>query len=138
MRAAELATAEGIGPAKVYWTAFPRSVMQTGMERFADSTNNPFAGVTNVDELPFAVPDERIAARIEAPDFADAKMAAVRAHATQIPTDSWLYTLAENFGKEYLGIEHYELVVGTRGPGVGPLGWETDLFAGLGLGPAPA
>jgi N-acetyl-1-D-myo-inositol-2-amino-2-deoxy-alpha-D-glucopyranoside deacetylase len=132
MRAVELAAAEGIAPAKVYWTAFPRSVMQEGIERFAESSNNPFAGVTNVDELPFTVPDERIAARIEAQAFADAKMAAVRAHATQIPTDSWLFTLAEGVGKEFLGVEYYELVVGTRGPGSGPNGWETDLFAGLG------
>ncbi len=65
--------------------------------------------------------------------FADAKMAAVRAHATQIPTDSWLFTLAEGFGREFLGVEYYELVVGTRGPGDGPNGWETDLFAGLGI-----
>jgi N-acetyl-1-D-myo-inositol-2-amino-2-deoxy-alpha-D-glucopyranoside deacetylase len=132
MRAVELATAEGIAPAKVYWTAFPRSVMQEGIERFAESSNNPFGGVTNVDALPFVVPDERIAARIEAQAFADAKMAAVRAHATQIPTDSWLFTLAEGAGKEFLGVEYYELVVGARGPGNGPNGWETDLFAGLG------
>jgi N-acetyl-1-D-myo-inositol-2-amino-2-deoxy-alpha-D-glucopyranoside deacetylase len=132
MRAAELATAEGFGPAKVYWTAYPRSVMQEGLERFAESGNNPFGGVTNVDDLPFAVPDERIAARIDSQEFAEAKMAAVRAHATQIPTDSWLFTLAEGFGKEFLGIEYFELVAGTRGPGEGPNGWEADLFAGLG------
>ena len=133
MRAVELAAEEGIAPEKVYWTAFPRSVMREGLERFAESSNNPFAGVTDVDELPFAVPDERIAARIDAQKFADAKMAAVRAHATQIPTDSWLFTLAEGFGREFLGVEYYELVVGTRGPGDGPNGWETDVFAGLGI-----
>jgi N-acetyl-1-D-myo-inositol-2-amino-2-deoxy-alpha-D-glucopyranoside deacetylase len=136
MRAVELATEAGFGPAKVYWTAIPRSVMQAGLERFTQSDNNPFAEVTDVDQIPLAVPDERIAARIEAHDFADAKMAAVRAHATQIPTDSWLFTLAESFGKEYLGVEYYELVAGARGPGEGPEGWETDLFAGLGTAPA--
>ena len=135
-RAAELATEAGFGPAKVYWTAIPRSVMQAGLERFAESDNNPFAGVTDVDQIPFTVPDERIAACIDAQEFADAKMAAVRAHATQIPTDSWLFTLAEGFGKEYLGVEYYELVVGTRGPGEGPNNWETDLFAGLGTASA--
>jgi N-acetyl-1-D-myo-inositol-2-amino-2-deoxy-alpha-D-glucopyranoside deacetylase len=136
MRAAELAAEAGFGPAKVYWTAIPRSIMQAGLERFAQSDNNPFAGVTDVDQIPLAVPDERIAARIDAPDFADAKMAAVRAHATQIPTDSWLFTLAESFGKEYLGVEYYELIIGTRGPGDGPDGWESDLFAGIGTAPA--
>ncbi len=130
MRAAELAAEAGFGPAKVYWTAFPRSLLLAGIEQFADSTNNPFAGVTNVDDLPFAVPDERIAARIEAGDFAEAKMAAVRAHATQIPADSWLYTLADGFGKQFLGVEYYELVRGERGP-AGPDGLETDLVAGV-------
>jgi N-acetyl-1-D-myo-inositol-2-amino-2-deoxy-alpha-D-glucopyranoside deacetylase len=128
MRAVELAGPDA--PTKVYWTAIPRSVMQTGLEAFAQTENNPFDGVTSVDEIPMAVPDERIAARIDARDFASAKMAAVAAHATQIPTDSWLYNLAEGGGRDFLGIEYYELVIGERGPG-GPDGLETDLFAGL-------
>lgn len=131
MRAAELADADGIGPAKVYWGAIPRSIMQAGLEQFANSEHNPFAGITNVDELPFAVPDERIAACIEAPSAVDAKMAAVRAHATQIPPDSWLFTLAANIGSEFLGVEYYELVAGKRGPAGGSNGWENDLFAGV-------
>lgn len=130
MRAAELATAEGFGPDKIYWTALPRSVMAAGLEMFAQTANNPFEGVTSVDDLPMAIPDERIAARIDARDFADAKMAAVRAHATQIAADNWLYSLAANLGADYLGVEYFELVAGERGP-AGPDGLETDLFAGL-------
>jgi N-acetyl-1-D-myo-inositol-2-amino-2-deoxy-alpha-D-glucopyranoside deacetylase len=117
-------------PAKIYWTAVPRSVLAAGLEQFAGSTDNPFADVTTVDDVPFAVPDERIAARIDGSRYAEAKMAAVRAHATQIPPGSWLYTLAGGFGKQFLGVEYYELVHGQRGPG-GPDGLETDLFAGL-------
>ena len=128
MRAAELAKADGVAPDKVYWTAVPRSVMLAGLEHFADSAQNPFAGIEDVDDLPFAVPDERIAARIEAREFADAKMAAVRAHATQIPGDSWLYSIASGFGADFLGVEYYELVAGQRGTDDG---WEPDLFAGL-------
>ena len=136
MRAVELAREEGVAPAKVYWTAVPRSVMETGLRAFAESSANPFAGVESVDDLPFAVPDERIAARIGAAGFAAAKMAAVRAHATQIPEDSWLFTLAAGFGSDFFEVEHYELVAGERGPGEGPLGWESDLFAGLSVGAA--
>jgi N-acetyl-1-D-myo-inositol-2-amino-2-deoxy-alpha-D-glucopyranoside deacetylase len=131
MRAVELAQIEGIGPAKVYWAAIPRSVLAAGLEQFAESSENPFAGVTNVDDLPFAVPDERIAARIDANGFAGAKLAAAGAHASQIPPDSWLFTMASGFGAQFLGIEYYELVVGARGPASGPEGWEDDLFAGL-------
>ena len=130
MRAAHLAGEQGFGPLKIYWTAFPRSVLAASLDRFANSANNPFAGVSHVDDLPFAVPDEQIAARIDASKFADAKMAAVRAHATQIPADSWLYTLAEAGGRDFFGIEYYQLVQGQRGPG-GPDGVEDDLFAGL-------
>jgi N-acetyl-1-D-myo-inositol-2-amino-2-deoxy-alpha-D-glucopyranoside deacetylase len=131
MRAVELAQAHGIGPDKVYWAAVPRSVLAIGIEQFANSAANPFAGVTNVDELPFAVPDERIAARIDANAHSGAKLAAAEAHASQIPPDSWLFTLASGFGSEFLGVEYYELAAGTRGPSAGPEGWEDDLFAGL-------
>jgi N-acetyl-1-D-myo-inositol-2-amino-2-deoxy-alpha-D-glucopyranoside deacetylase len=131
MRAVELARADGVAPDKVYWSAVPRSVMVAGLEHFADSAENPFAGIENVEDLPFAVPDERIAARVEAHEFAAAKMAAVRAHATQIPDDSWLYSIASGFGSEFLGVEYYELVAGDRGPMGGVNGWESDLFAGL-------
>jgi N-acetyl-1-D-myo-inositol-2-amino-2-deoxy-alpha-D-glucopyranoside deacetylase len=133
MRAAELATAEGIEPTKIYWSAIPRSVLEAGMRQFADSTDNPFQGVDRVEDLPFGVADEQIAARIEAMDAEGKKLAAVRAHATQIPPTSWLFTLASNFGAEFLGLEYYTLARGERGPGGGPNGWEADLFAGVHL-----
>jgi len=131
MRAVELADAEGIAPEKVYWSAIPMSVLRAGMEQFSSSTENPFAGVENVEDLPFAVPDELVAARVDATDHIDAKMAAVRAHATQIPVDSWLFTLAGSVGEEWAGIEYYQLVRGKKGETRGVHGLETDLFAGL-------
>jgi N-acetyl-1-D-myo-inositol-2-amino-2-deoxy-alpha-D-glucopyranoside deacetylase len=129
MRAVELAGADA--PAKVYWTGVPRSLLASGLEAFAGATNNPFGAVTDVDQLPFGTPDEQIAAAIHAPEYADAKTAALKAHATQIPPDSWLYTLASNFGAEFMGVEHYILARGVKGPGVGRHGWENDLFAGI-------
>jgi len=131
MRATELAKAEGLAPAKIYWTAIPRSVLLAGMAEFAESTKNPFEGLENVEDLPFGTPDEEIAARIDASAHADAKRAAVRAHATQIPESSWLNSLAGNAGREFMGVEYYALAVGTRGPGAADNGWESDLFAGL-------
>src|SRR5207244_1195783 len=107
-----------------YWTATPRSVLAAGMETFADSDNNPFGGVTNVEDLPFGTPDELISARIDANEYADRKTAACRAHATQIPSTSWLWTIAANFGEEFMGVEHYQLVAGHTGPGEGRYGWE--------------
>jgi N-acetyl-1-D-myo-inositol-2-amino-2-deoxy-alpha-D-glucopyranoside deacetylase len=129
MRAAELAGPDG--PAKIYWTAVPRSVLESGMAAFADSDNNPFADVEKPDDLPFGTPDDQVAARIDGHEHADRKTAALRAHATQIPPTSWLYTIAGNFGAEFMGVEHYTLAYGAKGPGTGPYGWEDDLFAGL-------
>jgi N-acetyl-1-D-myo-inositol-2-amino-2-deoxy-alpha-D-glucopyranoside deacetylase len=131
MRAAELAGAEGFGPAKIYWTAMPKSVLEAGMLAFAESSDNPFAGIEELDELPFGTPDDEIAARIDATDQHAAKEAAMRAHASQIPETSWLYSIASNFGNEFMGVEYYTLVAGEKGPGAGPYRWEDDLFAGL-------
>jgi N-acetyl-1-D-myo-inositol-2-amino-2-deoxy-alpha-D-glucopyranoside deacetylase len=130
-RAAELAAPEGVGPAKIYWTAVPKSVLATGMEQFANSEENPFADVSHVDDLPFGTPDAEIAARVAAPGHAGAKAAALRAHATQIPPGSWLHSLAGSWADDFRAVEHYVLASGTRGPGHGPYGWESDLFAGL-------
>jgi N-acetyl-1-D-myo-inositol-2-amino-2-deoxy-alpha-D-glucopyranoside deacetylase len=131
MRAAELAAEEGFGPDKIYWTAMPRSVLEAGMTAFVDSADNPFAGMEQVDDLPFGTPDEDIAARIDGTDRHEQKVAAMRAHATQIPENSWLYSIAGNFGGEFMGVEYYALADGRRGPGEGPFGWESDLFSGL-------
>jgi N-acetyl-1-D-myo-inositol-2-amino-2-deoxy-alpha-D-glucopyranoside deacetylase len=137
MRAAELARAEGFGPAKIYWTAVPKSVLAAGLTAFTESSDNPFADVGHVDELPFGTPDEQIDARLDGTDQHAAKEAAMRAHATQIPADSWLYAVAGNFGGEFMGVEYYTLAYGRKGPGVGQHGWENDLFAGLSAGSAP-
>jgi N-acetyl-1-D-myo-inositol-2-amino-2-deoxy-alpha-D-glucopyranoside deacetylase len=130
-RAVELATAAGFGPQKVYWTAVPRSVLEAGITEFRERPDNPFAGVERVEDLPFGTPDEEIDARIEAPAQTNAKAAAMRAHATQIPADSWLHSMAAGFGEQFLGVEFYRLAVGSRGPGDGVNGWESDLFAGI-------
>jgi N-acetyl-1-D-myo-inositol-2-amino-2-deoxy-alpha-D-glucopyranoside deacetylase len=131
MRAAELAGAEGFGPDKIYWTAIPRSVLEAGVEAFAGSSDNPFAELRDVNDFPFGTPDAEIAARVDATERHDAKVAALRAHATQIPDSSWLYSIAGNFGSEFMGVEYYTLAHGQRGSGAGPYGWESDLFAGL-------
>jgi N-acetyl-1-D-myo-inositol-2-amino-2-deoxy-alpha-D-glucopyranoside deacetylase len=131
MRAVELAAVEGIAPTKVYWTAVPRSVVEAGIHEFQESANNPFEGVATADELPFGTPDEEIAACVDGHEFAEAKVAAMRAHASQIPDNSWLFSVAGNFGAEFMGVEFFQLAIGERGPAAAAKGWEADLFAGL-------
>ncbi len=129
MRAAELAGPDA--PSKIYWTAMPLSVLKAGIEAFAGSENNPFAGIENADDFPFGTPDDEVSACIDGSDHHEAKVGALKAHATQIPENSWLYSIAGNFGAEFMGVEHFILAVGEKGPANGPNGWEDDLFAGL-------
>jgi N-acetyl-1-D-myo-inositol-2-amino-2-deoxy-alpha-D-glucopyranoside deacetylase len=135
MRAAELAGEAG--PAKIYFTAMPRSVLEGGMEAFRGMEENPFADIEAVEDLPFGTPDDEIAARLDGTDMYEQKVAAMRAHATQIPDSSWLYGLAGDFGGEFMGIEYFVLAKGARGAGSGPHKWEGDLFSGLGLEAVP-
>ena len=129
MRAAELAGPDG--PEKIYWTAMPLSVLREGMVAFRELDDNPFADVERVEDLPFGHTDEEIAARLDGTDYYQQKIAAMRAHATQIPDNSWLYGIAGDFGGEFMGVEYFRLVKGDRGPGEGPHNWESDLFGGL-------
>jgi N-acetyl-1-D-myo-inositol-2-amino-2-deoxy-alpha-D-glucopyranoside deacetylase len=131
MRAAQLAGDDG--PAKIYFNAMPRSVLEGGMDAFRGLEGNPFAEVDRIEDLPFGTPNEEIAARVDATDRYEQKVAGMRAHATQIPHNSWLYAIAGDFGGEFMGIEYFKLGKGRRGAVSGPYGWESDLFSGLGL-----
>jgi N-acetyl-1-D-myo-inositol-2-amino-2-deoxy-alpha-D-glucopyranoside deacetylase len=117
--------------AKVYWTAVPYSALQAGIEALrAAGETEFFAGVERAEDLPMGVPDELISTEVDAREFLDAKLDAMRAHATQISVDGPFFALSNNVGQKAFGIEYYRLVRGTIGP-VGPAGRETDLFAGL-------
>jgi N-acetyl-1-D-myo-inositol-2-amino-2-deoxy-alpha-D-glucopyranoside deacetylase len=80
--------------------------------------------------LPMTTPDEDLAAVVDANDFAERKMDAMRAHATQITTDGPFFALSNNLGSQVWGVEYYRIAKGVRGP-LGDDGLETDLFAGL-------
>jgi len=119
--------------AKVYWCCVPRSVLQQGIDAMAAAGDDSFFdGVTDAEDLPFAVPDEVVTAAVDGRAFLAQKDAAMRAHPTQITVDGPFFALSNNLGQEMLAVEYYRLVRGERGPGGdGPDGWEADLFAGL-------
>ena len=118
--------------AKVYWCCVPRSVMRQGIEAMAAlGEASPFESLGEVDDVPFAVPDELVAAAVDGRAHAGRKDAAMRAHATQITVDGPFFALSNNLGQEVLGTEYYRLVRGQRGPAATREGWEDDLFAGL-------
>ncbi len=135
MRAVALAADPGHGSGepwqveKVYWTAVPRSVLEEGLRAMAEAGTD-FFGATSVDELPFVVPDELVTTQIDGSAHVDAKMEAMRAHATQITVDGPFFALSNNLGNVVWGTEYYRLVRGELGP-LGPSGREDDLFAGV-------
>jgi N-acetyl-1-D-myo-inositol-2-amino-2-deoxy-alpha-D-glucopyranoside deacetylase len=92
---------------RVYWSAFPRSLVEAGAARFQASAENPFQGVADAAQLPFVVDDAQLTVRIDAHAHANTKLAALAAHATQVRTDTWLYALATNLGVEPTGVEYY-------------------------------
>jgi N-acetyl-1-D-myo-inositol-2-amino-2-deoxy-alpha-D-glucopyranoside deacetylase len=133
--------ADGLVP-KLYATAVPKSVLAEGvraMREAGQAASDPgerpgseFEAVESADELPFGVPDEDVSTEIDARDFLSAKLAAMRAHASQIAVDSPFFALSDRVGQRAFGVEYYTLLAGPRGPGSGPYDRESDLFAGIG------
>jgi N-acetyl-1-D-myo-inositol-2-amino-2-deoxy-alpha-D-glucopyranoside deacetylase len=83
-----------------------------------------------------AAPDSpQVTTEIDATGYLDRKLAAMRAHATQISVDAPFFALSNGIRHEALGVEYYTLLAGPRGARVGsaekqsPGGREMDLFA---------
>lgn len=88
------------------------------------------AGVlSSVDDVPGSLPDEEITAVVDGRQHLSIKVAALRAHRSQVDLDSGLFATISTIPE--FAVESYQLVRGRRGPGSGPYGWEDDLFAGL-------
>lgn len=119
-------------PAKFYHTAMPRSVLEASADALS-GTDHPFAEASPED-FPFGVPDAVVTTEIDGRDQLEAKLAAMRAHRSQIQLDGWIFALSNNLAQRAFGREHYVLAEGLRGGDAGPNGWETDLFAGLDRG----
>lgn len=119
--------------AKLYYTAMPRSVLQAGIDAVRASGGDLFDGVTSADDVPFAEPDETVTTRIDASGYLEQKLAALRAHASQVRMDGPFFALADGGLRSAFAVEYYRLVRGERGPGASddPLEREDDLFAGL-------
>jgi N-acetyl-1-D-myo-inositol-2-amino-2-deoxy-alpha-D-glucopyranoside deacetylase len=106
--------------AKFYATAMPRSVLAEAVRLPADSW---FAQST---DLSVGVPDDQVTTAIDATKYLDAKLAAMRAHVTQITVDGEFFALSNDLGQRALGTEYYTLLAGPRGPGEP---YERDLVA---------
>ena len=122
---------------KFYANTMPKSVLAGMVEQMRGrgpdehpAGGTGFTRVQSADELPFGVPDEVVTTELDATAYLDAKLNAMRAHATQIAVDSPFYALSNNLGVRAFGTEYYILLAGEPGP-AGPGGREADLFAGI-------
>lgn len=130
MRAAQIAGESGWQIKKIYWNTIPISVIEEGIAALA-GTGNDFFGVEKAEDFPFAQPDHLVTTLIEADEFVEKKMAAMRAHPTQISVDGPFFALSDNLGFKVWGREFYRLVHGEKSAPFDANGRETDLFAGI-------
>jgi N-acetyl-1-D-myo-inositol-2-amino-2-deoxy-alpha-D-glucopyranoside deacetylase len=79
-----------------------------------------------------AAPDSaQVTTEIDATAYFERKLAAMRAHATQITVSAPFFALSNQVRQRALGVEYYTLLAGPaapRGPAAGPTGRTTDLF----------
>ena len=130
MRAAELARAAGWAIPKIYWNTIPRSVIEEGIAEMK-KIGSDFMGVEKAEDFPFAQPDELVTTVVDGGSFVEKKMAAMKAHSTQISVDGPFFALSNNLGLQVFGNEYYTLVHGEKSGPFDDQGRETDIFAGL-------
>ncbi|MFM8921764.1 MAG: N-acetyl-1-D-myo-inositol-2-amino-2-deoxy-alpha-D-glucopyranoside deacetylase [Candidatus Nanopelagicaceae bacterium] len=131
MRAAEISKWQ---IQKIYWNIMPKSIVQQSMDAMK-AQGSDFFGSESIDELAFVKDDSYVTTVVHAPDQVNKKMAAMKAHATQISLDGPFFALSNNLGVQVFGDEYYTLVKGQKaGPyerAFNNIDLELDLFAGV-------
>ena len=118
---------------KFYWTVTSAAAIAAELAQLTDVP----AGWARVsgDDIWFGVPDDAIDAALDITEHLSAKVAALRAHATQVQVspDGRACALSNGVALPVGATEFYTLAAGSTGERDGR-GWETDLLAGLSLG----
>ena len=117
---------------KIYWNTMPKSVLAESMAKMKE-LGSDFFGADNVDDLPFAKEDSFVTSLIDGNSYVDAKMAAMKAHHTQIALDGPFFALSNNLGLQVWGHEYYTLVKGEKSAPFDANGRESDLLSGVTL-----
>jgi len=127
MRASELSKWQ---IAKIYWNTMPKSVIAAGIAAMKE-IGSDFFGTDNVDDIPFAKDDSFVTTLIDGNEFVDAKMAAMKAHETQIALDGPFFALSDNLGLQIWAHEYYTLVRGEKSAPLDEQEREIDLTSGI-------
>jgi N-acetyl-1-D-myo-inositol-2-amino-2-deoxy-alpha-D-glucopyranoside deacetylase len=117
---------------KIYWNVTPRSVIQEGIDKMKE-LGSDFFGAESAEDLPFCKDDSFVSTLIDGNEYVEAKMAAMRAHATQISVDGPFFALSNNLGLQVWGHEYYTLVKGQKSAPLDEAERERDIFAGISL-----
>lgn len=128
--------AAGLAPhrvRKVYFSAMPRSRMMAMREQ-AQAQGGDFTPGGNAATIPIeemGTPDEAITTRVElTPEEFRRKLAAVQAHATQLPAENYWARMSQEELYQLVGIETFQLMPPPLSDRDYPTP-ERDLFAGL-------
>ena len=127
MRASEIANWK---IQKIYWNTMPKSVLAQGIAKMKE-IGSDFFGAETVDDLPFAKDDSLVTTLVDGGKFVDSKLAAMKAHETQITLDGPFFALSNNLGLQIWGDEYYTLVKGEKSEPFDEQGRETDLASGI-------
>ncbi len=127
MRASELSSWQ---IQKIYWNTIPKSIIAQSMEKMKE-IGSDFFGAESIDDVPFAKDDEFVTTLIDGAEYVDSKMAAMKAHETQIALDGPFFALSNNLGMQIWGDEYYTLVKGVKSAPFDSKGREIDLTSGV-------
>jgi N-acetyl-1-D-myo-inositol-2-amino-2-deoxy-alpha-D-glucopyranoside deacetylase len=116
---------------KLYYTSMPNSLLRQAFEALRELGDEAPFGASAPEDLNFGDPDELITTQIDASDYVDNKVGAMRAHATQIAVDGPFFALSNNVGRQVMGVEHFRLIRGPLDADTSAGAREDDLFAGV-------
>ena len=119
---------------KLYWTVMSRSAIHSAIDDMADVELPSDWIRVPAEDFPFTYADADVDAVVEASGSHSAKVAALRAHQTQVTVaaDGRVCVLSNLIATPISSSEHFVLAAGVAGERDGR-GWEVDLLAGLNL-----
>ena len=135
MRAVQLSAAGTPGwmPAKVFWVRVPRSWAVRERAAAEERPGSMLPRDGNDPFPPVVVDDDLVDVVVDVGPVLEAKLAALRAHETQVRVEGGWFALSDGFAHQVRDREAYQLApgpVGVPAPGrSGPVGG--DLFAGV-------
>jgi N-acetyl-1-D-myo-inositol-2-amino-2-deoxy-alpha-D-glucopyranoside deacetylase len=102
---------------RVLWNCVPRSAAERRVAELRAAGPGPFAGVAAVADIPGVTEDDTVALAVAGtPAQADAKRAAMAAHATQIEVAGDVFALSNGLAQPLWTVEYYRLAAGRPVP----------------------